>query len=362
MRLIDFVLRPVAVRVCRRGAVPAALLVIALAQPTTGAAAPTHLDQYSARDDVLRWVDEYRHHPDPAGVPTAIKLLSQRGGLRDPDASGVYVGFLAGVLATNPAVAEQMIGKVLDGVAAEDNWIVVRGIAYSGLPQWKSLLREFAPRMPMRSVMIERFLADRLPTLEQMHLETRKPGWTEKLNPFSSSTTRHVEMTFESNPDLLDTLWGSYFATGNYQPVSRILVMLPWSKDRDNVERLTVGNMAKYTLVTNATRNMDLLAMLKRASRHQPKEVLPILNEVIEAAQTLESGRIRQQALAAIDELKSKGPGYKRDVSFWGKVGEGTLALGCIVAAATGQVEVGLPCVIGGAASSAALYGWDSQK
>ena len=69
--------------------------------------------------------------------------------------------------------------------------------------------------------------------------------------------------------------------------------------------------------------------------------------------------RIRKEALAAIDELKAKGPNSKRDVSFWGKVGEGTLAVGCIAAAATGQVEVALPCVIGGAASSAALQTWD---
>src|SRR5262249_53316132 len=135
------------------------------------------------------------------------------------------------------------------------------------------------------------------------------------------------------------------------------------SKDRDSVERLTVGSMAKYTLVSNAVRSNALLAMLKRAVHHQSnKEVVTLLNEVIEAADTLETARIRKEALAAIDEIKLKGPGYKRDISFWGKVGSGTLALGCIVAAAAGQVELGIPCVVGGAASSAALTTWDSQK
>jgi len=65
---------------------------------------------------------------------------------------------------------------------------------------------------------------------------------------------------------------------------------------------------------------------------------------------------------AAIDELRRKGPGYRRDISLWGQVGEGALALGCIAAAVTGQVEFGLPCVIGGAATSAALRVWDGQK
>jgi hypothetical protein len=144
--------------------------------------------------------------------------------------------------------------------------------------------------------------------------------------------------------------------------VARIIAMLPWSKEKDSVAKLTVGGMAKYTLVSNATRSRDLLAMLKRASRHQPESVAPILGEVIDAAETLEGARVRKEALAAIEELKTKGPGYRREVSLWGKVGEGALAIGCIAAAASGQVEFGLPCVIGGATSSAALSAWDGQK
>jgi hypothetical protein len=38
-----------------------------------------------------------------------------------------------------------------------------------------------------------------------------------------------------------------------------------------------------------------------------------------------------------------------------GQIGQGALSMGCIVAAATGQIELGLPCVIGGAAYSAGL-------
>jgi hypothetical protein len=38
------------------------------------------------------------------------------------------------------------------------------------------------------------------------------------------------------------------------------------------------------------------------------------------------------------------------------------LAAGCIVAAATGQVELGLPCVLGGGLSSAALYYWNNNQ
>jgi hypothetical protein len=320
-----------------------------------------HLDESSSRDDVLQWIDTYRHRPDPGAVRIAMKVLSQRGVLRDPDTAGVYVGFLAGIIGAHAGEADGIVGKVLPGLAEEDQWILVRAIAYAGLPDWKALLSNYAARMPSRRVMIDKYLDGTLPALDAVPLEGKKPALMDNLKSYFRTPPKHSELTFDSSPELLDTLWGIYFATGNYRPVSRIIEMLPWSKERDSVEKLTVGGMAKYTMVSNATRSSDLLAMLKRASRHQPASVAPILNEVIEAAETLEGSRVRKEALAAIEDLKAKGPGYKRDVSLWGKVGEGALAIGCIAAAAAGQVEFGLPCVIGGATSSAALSAWDTK-
>jgi hypothetical protein len=101
--------------------------------------------------------------------------------------------------------------------------------------------------------------------------------------------------------------------------------------------------------------------MLKRAKEFQPKPTAAILDEVIEAAETAEVAHLRHKALAAIQELQRKGPGFKRDVSMWGQIGQGALALGCIAAAATGQVELGLPCVVAGGLSNAALSYWNQQ-
>jgi hypothetical protein len=67
---------------------------------------------------------------------------------------------------------------------------------------------------------------------------------------------------------------------------------------------------------------------------------------------------VRKEAFAALEEFKRKGPGWRRKVSWWGQVGEGALALGCLGAAVAGQVEFGLPCVVGGALTSAALKYW----
>src|SRR5512145_425563 len=259
---------------------------------------------------------------------TAIKAASAIGLFRDLETAGVYVGFMAGVIEANPKRAEALIAKMFP-LPPEDQVAVVRAIAYSGHPQWKELLAKFSERMPARRVLIDRFITGKLPTLKQMALD--------------------------SSAVPLDMLWGQYFATGSYDPVLRMVSILEWSKDKDNLDRLTVGNMAKLTLATNASRDKALLDMLKASLQFETKETKAVLREVIDAAETFEFGKVRRDAMAAIEQLKTKGPASARNTIWWGQMGQTALALGCIVAGAMGHVEVGVPCIVGGAVSSAAL-------
>jgi len=236
----------------------------------------------------------------------------------------------------------------------------VRAIAYSGHPEWKTLLRRFAERMPSRQVMIDKYLAGKLPTLYQVEFDNNVSTWDTLRSYLPMGSTPPKEVTLEPVAELLDTYWGVYFANGTYRPISRIILMTAWSKDNNSVEKLTLGSMAKYTLASNATRDPALLAMLKRAREHNPKPIVAILDEVISAAETVETAKLRREALASIEDLRRKGPGYKRSRSLWGQVGQGALALGCIAAATTGQVVLGLPCVVAGGLSSAALNYWNA--
>ncbi len=309
----------------------------------------------------LKWIKNYRTSGNPAAVPELVRTLSKHGAFKDPETSGIYVGFLAGVLGSNPTTARSLIAKILP-LPFEDQWIVIRAVAFSGLPDWQEVMREVAVRLPNRQVMAERYLTGALPTLNQVPLEPHQRTTMEKVMGFfkgemffSKKTPVRPAVTFESNPDLIDVLWGLYFATGKDAPISAIIRLLPWSKERDSVKKLTVGSMAKFTLAANASRDVTLLATLRRVSPYQPKSVRPILDEVVEAAETADAGRIGKEALAAVEELKSKGPGSLRELAWWGQLGELSLSLGCVGLAVTGQAEAGIPCVVGGALSTAAL-------
>jgi hypothetical protein len=342
-----------------------AIAVIAFLIPACVSAAPTRLPENPSRENILGWINTYRHNPDLDRVPSAFRAASRLGLLSDPEGSGVYVGFLAGVIASNPAKVDALIARMMP-LPAEHQWAVVRAIAYSGRPEWQAMLRRAAEKMPQRRVMIDRFLEGKLPTLEQAPIE-KETTWKDRAGAYFAAAKyfrkADKETKLELTPDLLDTLWGYYYATGHYRPLSRIVLMLRWSKERDAIEKLTLGSMAKYTLAINSARNPDLLAHLKwSAAQSQPDGVKPVLTEVIDAAETFETARLRADALASIEELKRKGPGSRRDLSLWGQVGEGALAIGCIAAAVAGQVEFGIPCVVGGAAASAALRIWGSHN
>jgi hypothetical protein len=313
----------------------------------------------------LNWINNYRKSPAPKDVPALMRGLSRLGAFNHPERSGVYIGFLAGVLADNPDKTEWLVSQTLK-MDKQDRWAVVRAIAYSSLPEWKPLLRQFEPRAPRYDVLSEKYLDGKMATLAQFEVPP-SPTAFERMRK-----RLHLDAVFgrpphkvilEPSPEVLDILWGYYFATGGYGPIMHIIAMLPLSQDHDDADRLTVGSMAKYSLASNAMRDPALLAMLKssRRARGQPKKTVAILDDVVDAAETVDTARIRKEALAAIEELRAKGPAYRRNVSWWGYIGQSAIAGGCIAAAVTGQVELGIPCVVGGATASAALNFWNNS-
>jgi hypothetical protein len=345
-------------------------LVIALfvlVQPAAGAVTP-EIDPRASLSVVQQWIYNYRAKPDYAHVPAAVRVLFHSQTFREPENAGIYLGFIAGAIASNPAKAEQLVTSFFP-VKPEDEWVIVRAIAFSGLPEWRNLLRRVAPKMPGRKVMIDSYLAGSLPTLTEIPLEEPSPGMMEKIkgvftkNPFAKEDKKlKMRQTFAGNQDLLDTLWGYYFATGSYAPILRIMQMLPWSKSRDTVDKLTVGSMARYTLASYAVRDAGLREYLRSELTVQPQPVKVPLAEVVEAADTVQLGAVRKDALAAVEELKAKGSDARRNLDFWGQVGVGAVALGCVSAAALGAVAVGIPCVIGGSASQGLLSFWEKQQ
>lgn len=283
---------------------------------------------FQKSEELLKWINGYRLKPEPKRLSIAVQSMSALGLLKDMDQAGIYIGFTAGVIGSNPDLAEDLVTKMFP-LPLEDQVLVVKAIAYSGLPDWKGLLTKFVERMPARKVLIDKFVYGKKPVL--------------------------ADVSMKDDTSIIDVNWGYYFATGSEAPIRRIVSTLEWSIDKNSVDLLTTGSMAKWTLAQNAAHDPDLLKMLKGISNDVEPKIRPPLGEVIDAAETLELAKLRKDAMASIDELKTKGPENVRTYNWWGQAGQTVLALGCVAAGVMGHVEFGIPCVVGGAASTAAL-------
>src|SRR3979490_324195 len=165
------------------------ITMLLLVHPANAAVTP-EIDPRASLSVVQQWIYNYRAKPASAHVPAAVRVLFHAQSFKEPENSGIYLGFIAGAIGSNPAKAEQLVTGFFP-VAPEDEWVIVRAIAYSGLPDWRNLLRKVAPKMPGRQVMIDSYLAGTLPLLTHTPLEAANPGMSYKLrgvftkNPFA---------------------------------------------------------------------------------------------------------------------------------------------------------------------------------
>src|SRR5579863_5065637 len=246
-------------------------LVVGASAPA--AAAPRPSAALNSTDAILKWINSYRHKPDPQSLPVFVHALSTMQAFKDAESSGPYIGFIAGVLGANPALAENLTLKMIS-IDPADHWVLVRAIAYSGLPDWKDLLATFVDRMPTRREMINKYLDGKLPTLQEIDFKPAKPGMLDKIKADLHMGDKSKKIVaLEPTPELIDVLWGYYLATGGYAPIESVIKLLPLSNDHDNVDNLTTGSAAKFTLASNAVRDTDLLAMLQWAVKSQPTDI-----------------------------------------------------------------------------------------
>src|SRR5258708_38730926 len=140
-----------------------------LIQPAYAEKTPD-IDPRASLSVVQQWIYNYRAKPDYAHVPAAVRVLLHSQSFKEPENAGIYLGFVAGAIGSNPAKAEQLIASFFP-IPPEDEWDIVRAIAYSGLPDWRNILRRVAPRMPARQVMIDSYLAGKTPPFTDTPLE-----------------------------------------------------------------------------------------------------------------------------------------------------------------------------------------------
>jgi hypothetical protein len=342
-----------------RPVVPAVPATAVSAAPQTAAPSPLphltggaqdlreHEGRFTSPDQLMDWISNYRDHKEPWRVPAAVHAMKDFGLFGDEEKGWFCIGFIAGVLGSNPKDGPAMVPKMFP-MPDKEQANIIRAIVYSGRPDWRELLEKNASRMPLRRPLIDDFLNDKRPTLMTLPLDTGgSPG--------------------------IYALWGYYVATGQHEPVVRIMQALRWSKtkadggfsfrkvfsgwgrDPSAVDKITTGGTAKWTLASYAERDRQLLALYRAESGRQPEDIAEPLKDVIKAAEDFESEKIRKDQFGAIEDAQRQKLSNEAGMTKGATAGSIAIATGCVAASALGQAYIALPCVIGGALYTGAV-------
>ena len=310
-------------------------------------AAPEPKDGFATVDRLMDWISNYRKHKTPSRVPAAVHAMQDFGLFGDEEKAWFCTGFIAGVLGSNPKDGPSLIPRMFP-LPDKEQAVIIRAIAYSGRPDWRELLEKNSSRMPLRRPLIDDFLAGKRPILMELPLDHGgSPG--------------------------IYALWGYYVATGQHEPVVRIMQALRWSKNKDDsgfsfrkvfsgwghdpsaVEKITTGGTAKWTLASYAERDRELLSLYRAEYDRQPEDVSKPLKDVIEAAEIFESEKIRKDQFGAIEDAQKAQMTNEAGMSKGATAGSIAIATGCVAASALGQAYIALPCVLGGALYTGAV-------
>ena len=278
-------------------------------------------------------------------MPAAVHAMRDHRLFEDEEQRWFCAGFIAGVLGTNPNDGPGLIPKMFP-MPPKEQEVIIRAIAYSGRPDWQELLEKNAAKMPLRKPLIDDFLNGRRPTLQTLDLEL-------------------------GGAQAVYAHWGYYAASGQHEPVMRILPALKWSKgneetgffgrlvsgwgaDANALDKITTGGTAKWTLASYAERDRDLIGLYRAEIPNQPEEIAKPLKDVIDAAELFEAEKIRKEQYGAIEDAQREELMGQAGMSKGVTAGSIAIATGCVAASALGQAQIAVPCVIGGALYSGA--------
>jgi len=164
-----------------------ATIVLLIAQP----ACPSD-DAQRTKAELSRWVMNYYIQPDPDQFVSRVKIMAETGMLydRSPGASpNANVMFLGKIMAANPGKIRGWM-EALASLPAEEQQVLKKAVWYSGTAEGNAWLEEHGEAALAKGPRPMLLSNQQMPQLQPYHL---------------------------------DELWEWFFATGEEQPVARIV-------------------------------------------------------------------------------------------------------------------------------------------
>lgn len=236
------------------------LLVLALAYSIVFCTPTNALEKFSSADEVNDWVLHYYLKQDIKLVVPAIKALFKYGFFDKDSAVPPTLAFLSTLFQQNEDLLEGWLMELSDLNSREKQFLWI-ALDLSNSSKGQQLLRKIKDKEAQDEN--KKFIEDLL-----------------------NSTPKDILQMKINSPSVLDMLWGKFFASGDRRCIQRIISVLPWLEQKDDIERMLIGGAAQWSLTANAKQHKLVLDICREEYQTQPDEVKKALKEIIEKAKS----------------------------------------------------------------------------
>jgi hypothetical protein len=258
----------------------------------------------------------YYQSPDPGLGPKLLKELLKKENLEHPwFAKNDYALLLNAALlgdigAGKPRIVREYEAAFTDATPAGRR-VVVRS------------LRSCGDRETLKRIdgwLAEERYADSRAELEALKKHLEDPD------------RKHVRDRPARSPDDLDLLWGNFFITGEYAPVSRIVDVLDLPDAKDNA---VLKRVARWSLGSNMQQHPKLMELVREHAKNRPEVSRKVALELVRTLETLPGRWLSQdgdQEPLVFEKNGSFQCGFVKEKGKW------VMARGAYVIAADGKI------------------------
>lgn len=207
---------------------------------------PNNVPYLRTPEDFDAFMNTYYLQPRPDGITYAIGTLSPTGVLQIPQAVGPITAFFSEVFTANPA----------------------------RLAEWQAVI-------------------DKQPQVTAVALN-RALSW--------SKAGGVLELGGRS-PEVNDLYWGAFFASGNPVYVKKVLALVPFADERNDLNLWATGASAKWSLASNARQHTLVRTILEGEKRTADKHTQDMIAELL----TRDPARIKQEMADTYARQKAAG-------------------------------------------------------
>lgn len=213
--------------------------------------------EFKSQTEFSKWLTYYYLNPEPENIVQAVRYMSNSGLLDNGKAYPPIVGFLAGVFKKNPSKVSSWVNN-LSSLSNSSYGVVVLGLWYANLPDSKERVYSLLEKRPALKAQFNYL--------------------------YQGSPMEIQQIPLEQGPWVLDALWGNFMATGNAEPVARIMEALPWLDAKGEARKLLVAGAARWSLTSYAKQHKKVMAICESEIKTQPPAVQVKLKSVISGA------------------------------------------------------------------------------